>query len=348
MSKILMVTTDRGYGGAPKIFASIANSLSKKHQIEIFDFGGNFAFHDFCSEITITKPFTVDSRRKLLKSILFTRKYLRSNNLDFIVGFDFYSRMISSLSSIFTKTRSIVSERNDPNSYRLFSRITNRLIYRLSNTIVFQSDQARNYFSRTIIKKSKVIPNFIDTSNINIKKNQANNIIYIGRLAIKQKATDKLIKAFKEISCEFGSTMLYIFGDGPDLQILLKLVSDLDLQDKVFFMGVSNDLDYIYSFGSIFVMTSRYEGMPNSLMEAMLYSKAIVTTDFSPGSAKSLITNGENGIIVEVNDIRSISQSCITLLGNLDLISKLGKNANDTIKKFDTKLVIPSWEKLFD
>lgn len=170
-------------------------------------------------------------------------------------------------------------------------------------------------------------------------------ILGIGRLT-PQKGFDILIKAQKILKDKGVRSKLVILGEGPDCRKLEELIKELNLQNDVELLGFkSNPYPYLKN-ADFFVLSSRYEGLPTVLIEALALGKPVISTD-CPSGPKEIIEHGVSGILVPVEDPMSIAKAINTLINNVDLTKKLIEQAKIRSKDFSHKLIMPEIEKDF-
>ena len=164
----------------------------------------------------------------------------------------------------------ILSERVDPKylPQSKIHRLLKLLVYHFCDGIVFQTVQVKQYFSKSIQKKSIVIQNPIMDDNLPVANDNSaeKEIVAVGRLSI-EKNYKLLIRAFAELN--IPEYRLKIFGKGPLFNELSDLIDSLRMNDKIILEGsVDRVVDFIRN-SDIFVLSSNHEGMPNALIEAM-------------------------------------------------------------------------------
>jgi len=163
------------------------------------------------------------------------------------------------------------------------------------------------------------------------KKPEEKYILYTGRISYG-KGLLELIDCAKEV-CEIRDDVSFVLaGDGPLLSNLKKKVTDLNLQNRIKFLGQVNrkKIVNLYQNATIFAFPSYYEGLPGSLLEAMACQLPIVATEV-PGNIE-LIEHNKNGIFIPPKNASAISKAILDLLDDPDKRDKLGKNARKTIE----------------
>lgn len=194
--------------------------------------------------------------------------------------------------------------------------------------------------------KIKVIPNSIKV-NGNIKVNYNNKkVISIGRLEY-QKGYDILIDIWKNIVKDFPEWKLEIYGEGTEKEKLLLKIKKFNLSNKIILKGITYNIEKAYLESSIYIMTSRYEGLPMVLLEASSYGLPLISFA-CPCGPKDIIKNGENGFLIEKNNIELISNKLKQLMRDFSLRKKMGIKGNKIIKKYDQKNVMQEWHNLFN
>ena len=244
------------------------------------------------------------------------------------------------------KTKNIISIRNDPNKEYgnfLFRFLAKRL-YRKADGVVFQTEDAKNWFSQKIQRKSKVIYNQVDerffSENFQGKRK---DIVSVGRLTA-QKNQKILIEAFALIADKIEDNLI-IYGEGNLRNELEELIKQKGLQNRVFLPGMIQNVPETIKGVKVFVLPSDYEGMPNALMEAMALGLPCISTDCPCGGPRMLIQNGNNGVLVPVNDVASLSEAIYKIVSmKKEEREKFGEKAKETAKNFAPNVVFEQWE----
>jgi GalNAc-alpha-(1->4)-GalNAc-alpha-(1->3)-diNAcBac-PP-undecaprenol alpha-1,4-N-acetyl-D-galactosaminyltransferase len=171
-------------------------------------------------------------------------------------------------------------------------------------------------------------------------------VISVGRLA-HQKGVDILLRAFSILANDFPQWTLAIIGDGPEGANLAALAEYLHLQQSVSFLGLVRDPTKYMLTASLFVMSSRHEGFPNALLEAMSCGTPVISTN-CPSGPSEIIRDGIDGILVPTDDVEALAKAMRSLMADPELRQRLGKAATSIRDRFAVEYVMNLWEKLLD
>lgn len=163
------------------------------------------------------------------------------------------------------------------------------------------------------------------------------------------KGFDSLIKAFSLISNKYPEVLLDIVGSGDKsyYDYLNKLINELGLSRQVNMLGYCSNIREIMQKHSVFVLSSKQEGLPMSLMEAMSCGCACLSYDCVTGPSE-IIVDTIDGLLARDQDIKDLSDKMDVLLSDKDLRYKLGKHAIDNISRFDKNVIVDRWLYIFD
>jgi len=178
-----------------------------------------------------------------------------------------------------------------------------------------------------------------------LSRQTAKTVVAAGRL-FPQKGFDLLIPAFAEVAREFPDWRLHIYGTGPKRDRLRRLIDELGVRDNVRLMGRTDRLDEKLADASLFVLSSRFEGLPMVMLEAMTHALPVVSFDCPTGPA-DVIVHGENGLLVPPGDVAGLAQAMITLIRDRELRVAMGKAALRTVAGYGPEAVAPRWHELF-
>lgn len=190
---------------------------------------------------------------------------------------------------------------------------------------------------------------YIDTDTIDIitqygLKKRDVIIGTIGSLNI-QKDTITLVKAMPKILKKLPTAKLVLVGSGPLKYMLQKVAKKLKIEDKVIFTGSVKDISSILQILTVFVLPSRSEAFGISILEAMRANVPVVATRV--GGIPEVVTNNQNGILIEPNNHKLLASTIIRLLHDKKLQHKLVKNGAETIKKFSITKMVNATSQLY-
>ena len=211
-------------------------------------------------------------------------------------------------------------------------------------------------------EKIKCIPNGIDILRfqqpnslflaqraVSIKKEigipgDAEVIVMVGRLE-PVKNHSLLLHAASRLKCNINNIHIVLVGDGPLKNDLKELAKQLDISDRVHFLGIRKDVNIVLWASDVFVLCSKTEGLPLSLLEAMAAKLSIVTTRSANGSG--LVLNKINGMVAE-NDAQSLAECIECLIANTEYRRKLVKTGFDLVaRNYSIKKMISQYEFLY-
>lgn len=198
-------------------------------------------------------------------------------------------------------------------------------------------------------EKAICIPNGINPSRLEItEKLKFNSSFIIGTVAglRKQKSLDIMIKAFKKFNLICPDARLVICGEGSELNYLKQIVNSCDLENRVIFLGFRSDIANVISAFDIFALSSSFEGLPISMLEALVLKKPVVATKV--GGIPEVIVDKYNGLLVDCNNIDELAQKFCELYNDVSLRDKISSNGYKTvIKQFSYKTMALNYLQVY-
>lgn len=348
--KIIFVVSALHGGGAERVIATLANTFSRRgDDIVILMTAGTQQVYPIEKAVKVISLCGASHGNPMiqLKRVFLMRKFFKSHSDYRIVSFSTRINLFTILASFGLKNRVIVSERNDPNQYN--HKILRNFIYLLGRSFVFQTEDARNCFSDRIRKRSAVIPNPLrrdlpEPLEENLQKNREKKIAAVGRLE-PQKNHLLLLEAFAEFHDMYPEYELHLFGKGRLKSELENKAKMLGIEKKVIFEGFCQDvLERIRTY-SMYVLSSDYEGISNSLMEAMAVGLPCISTDCPIGGSKLCIEDHVNGILIAVGDKGALRNAMSEIAEGLEdgKPCRLGKEAGLIRERFSEEKIADMW-----
>ena len=244
------------------------------------------------------------------------------------------------------KVKKVACEHMSYEACPLISKKIRKFCYpRLSAIVLLTNADAKHY---KFIEQSKlfVIPNSLSFIADEPAKLENKRIIAVGRLT-EQKGFDILMSIAQIIKDEIPDWHIDIFGDGEDKSKLLELISEKKLESFVTINPPTKNIKEELLSSSLFVMTSRWEGLPMILLEAKACGLPIVSFDCPEGPA-DVIRDCEDGFLIECGDISALSEKIILLGKNQELRKQFGMMAKQSSNKYTASSIFIKWNDLFN
>lgn len=189
------------------------------------------------------------------------------------------------------------------------------------------------------------IPNAVHSADQELSDHGNKIALAAGRL-IPQKGFDMLIPAFEQVIKRHPDWQLRIFGTGKRKADLRALIEKHHLYNHVFLMGHTDTMDDELTKSAFYILSSRFEGLPMVVIEAMTHALPVVSFDCPTGPA-DVITDGKDGVLVPPKDVDGLAEAVSRLMDDHALRSSLGAEALKTSQTYTPQAVHPMWEELF-
>ena len=353
--KIVFVTPSIGLGGASKMLCFVAESLADRgHEVHIINLKSTFVnvsnervLSDKISYyVTESASKSVFKRFDQIKTIIQIAKKVKA---DVLIGFTLYPNFMVSIAGKLLRIPSIMSERGDPKWTFAGGKVMNIFlkVINMCTGGVFQTEGAKHLYGEKLKKNGIVIANpiFIEGEIPDVKQSQREKtVVSVGRLDNYQKRYDIMIDAFDIFVKKYPEYILKLYGRGNDEEQIALWIKEKGLEEKVKFMGLTTQPMIDTANDGMFLITSDFEGISNSLLEAMAVGLPCVSTDHTPGGARLLITDHENGLLAPVADAASLAAALCEFAENPELAEKCGNNAKDVVNRFAPDKIIDMWE----
>ena len=199
----------------------------------------------------------------------------------------------------------------------------------------------------------KVIPNFVDINKIKYKNVPCEKgqiapddqmiITHISNFRPLKRILD-ILKTFKIISEQLNVKLLMV-GDGPEKERAKRFCKAHQMEDKVLFLGRSNEIDEILCFSDLFLLPSEQESFGLAALEAMVHSVPVVCSNV--GGLPEVIRDGVSGFLCPLGDVKAMAEKAIYILEDTDRHQQFKKQAYDSSQKFDIEKVVIQYEELY-
>ena len=348
--KIQFLISSLSGGGAEKVLSILAKSFAQdENDVSILTLDKRPQFYQIDGRVSVihANHTKLGKIRENWQDFLTIRKYVRDNGKGVTISFLSRCNMLTLLAAFGTKRKVIVCDRNNP--LKEHSKLVFWLscqLYRRADGIFVQTEKIRSFYPSYLQKKITVIENPVD---FNMLQKQVNNeklqrekiIVSMGRLE-PQKDFVTLIRAFAKVSNKMDGWKLKIYGIGEMQQELQNEIEKQGLQGRAILCGRTERPFYDMSKGSIFVLSSYYEGFPNVLCEAMYAMLPCVSSDCVSGPSE-LIEQGENGYLFEIGDVDFLANKLLELGSDEHMRKQLGYAAHKTVERLSVEKIYLKW-----
>lgn len=346
--KICFVIGSLNYSGAEKIMTNLIFQFEEKnYDTTVLLIGEEKKSNKF--KHTKEVPLLTYKHGNKLMNIFNRLSKLRNElkkEFDVILCFGVIYNIDVLLASIGLDKKIIICERNDPinDPRNKLKRILRKILYPRASGYVFQTDEIANFFSNKINKNSIIIPNFVENNANKYKEERDTSFVVCSRIDNNQKDFRSLIETYKLYIEHGGTYSLNIYGTGPDFAYVNELISRYKLNNKVYMHGRISDVTDTITKHGIYILNSNYEGMPNSLLEALSCGMPCIATDCSGGGSKSLVKDGYNGILVKRKNVNELYYAMKRLSEDSSLREKISKNALMINESHSIDRIFNIWE----
>lgn len=350
MKKIAVIAHGLSGGGAERVAAMLANYFAE-HYYQVL----------FVAAYSSEKEYVLDDRIKycyikttatsgmlrMINRSLKIKKVVKQFHAD--VAFSFITNELIPLE--LSGIPVIPSLRIDPKSTdgSFVRRNIRKFVYHHAKYIVFQTVEARDYFDESIRKKGVIIGNPLKDNLPLWEDNNPRKVFITACRISKQKNIPMLVDAFIEFHRTHSEYSMEIYGDGdpkPYRAEMEQYVRKKNAENYISFMGHSTNIHAIMSNSAAFVLSSDFEGLSNSMLEAMAIGIPCICTDCPPGGAREYMKNGEAGILVPVGDVSALTKKMCMLAENDEYkhdLSQKEQYVRDVLRK---DAICAQWEAL--
>lgn len=353
-NSICFVTIAMKGGGTERVIALLSNQFVKLGYtvtiMMIADHGVEYELSPKIHIVEISGPSNGKITERI-RRICKMRGFFSANKGITIYAMGTVAAMFTLAASVGLRNRIIISERNDPNrvNHKPITKkikLLRNILYKRASKIVFQTEDAKKCFPERLQRKSVVIPNpapeHMPEANTGIREKV---VVTAGRLT-KQKNHELLIRAFTEFSKKYKEYSLKIYGVGEMEAELQSLIEELHMRDRIFLCGFSNQLYEDIRKCFIYVSSSDWEGISNSLVEALALGIPTIATDCPVGGSRMCIRDGINGFIIPVGNKDALIEKMELLASNEELAEKMSQEAVHIKNELSVVKITDKWRYL--
>ena len=359
LRKLLIVIGSLAAGGTERVATVVAGHWAAQgHLVSLLTYTGmaidHYPISSSVQRRRIDLMWDASGPVSRLTSAVRRRHLLRQSILrdpvDFIVSFGDMANVRVLMACLGTNIPIVITERTDPRQHvlPLAWRVLRRLLYPFAAAVVVQTESVAQWARRFVpAERVHVIPNPVRPppplrSRPDVLGTRR-TVIAVGRFT-PQKGFDLLLNAFARAALPLTAWQLVILGEGPERPALEAQIHMLGLEHNVLMPGVVADPERWLQHAELFVLSSRFEGFPNALLEAMSCGLAVVAFD-CPSGPGEIIRNERTGLLIPPADTDALTAAIARLARDPDLSRRLGTAAAlDVAQRFNLNRVAELWE----
>lgn len=347
--RIAILASGLGAGGAEQVIAQLAHHWCRDGcEVEViaFDRPEDPVFHRLPEAVRLHRLGGASGFAGIAGRVAALRRVLTERRPQVIVSFLTKNNLIAALATVGTGTRLICAERNNPErqgTHPLWNLLL-RLLYRRADAVVCQTEAVRRCFPAAVADRLVTIPNPVPPPDIARAASEVKRFCAVGRLT-HQKGFDLLVAAFAEVAARRSDWQLDIWGEGPERAALERQIADLGLEGRVELRGLSPRPRAWVAETGIFVLSSRYEGFPNVLGEAMSAGLPVIAADCDFGPA-DMVENGRSGVLVENEAPAALGRAMAQLADDPAARVEMGAAAAQAMARFRPERILRQWDQV--
>lgn len=352
--KICIVVTSLGGGGAERSSATLSEILFDMgydvHIISVLDVI-DYPYKGILLNLGKLKAIN-DSVLGRLQRLMVFKNYLRKNDFDYVID----NRTKTGFLKEFIISRWIYSPKKLVYCVRSYktslyvnpNRFLGKILYKSAFKIVTVSLAIKDKLNENYnFSNLKTIYNPVD---LKIDKAKCENfsekyILFFGRLDDGVKNISLLLESYSESILPSSNVKLKILGDGEDKSMLIEKAINLNLKEKVEFLGFKSNPYDVVKTAQFTVLTSRYEGFPRALIESLALGVPVVSVDCKSGP-NEIVINEENGILVENYNKQALANAMNRMVVDEDFYLHCRSNAKDSVAKLSKEEVSKQWQSI--
>ncbi|MBP3275062.1 MAG: glycosyltransferase [Butyrivibrio sp.] len=357
MKTIAFHVSSLAQGGAERVVANLANRFAQDGfnvYVATEEYGNNeFSLDPKVKRIHVGLKEEDEKKNRIVKFLLrvkYLKSFVEEYKPDVLVAFAHRCNYRALMAAGNSNVPVVISIRINPvGYYDAFSdTVQIKWLFPKAAGCVYQTQEQKDWFKPYLQDNSRIIMNPINPKYFGnpLPKVREKAVMHHARL-VDFKNQPMLVRAFLKVHEKHPDYVLKIFGpdsgDGTK-EILEKLIRDNSAESYVLLMGASSDLEKEIPKGEIYAYSSDYEGMPNSLLEAMAMGMPVVSTDCPCGGPRAVIRDGENGFLIPVGDEDALTDRMNRLIEDKELSKRFSENARKIEDVASMEAIYKQWK----
>ncbi len=358
MSRIAFHLNCLAQGGAERVVSSLANQLCAMGE-DVFIATEWQDENEFHIDEKITRVHVglrdEDEKKsrvtKFLLRVRYLKDFVKEYKPDILIAFAQRANYRALMAAGNSDIPVVISIRTDPVGHydAISDKIQIKWLFPKASGCVFQTKGQKEFFYPYLQDNSRIILNPINPKYIGVPDISENDkekaIVHHARL-VDFKNQPLLLRAFIRVHEKYPDYVLRLYGgdslDGTK-EILEDIIKSNHAENYIFLMGASDDLEHQLPKGMIYAFSSDWEGLPNSVLEAMALGMPVIATDCPCGGPATVIRNMENGLLIPIKDEDALADAMIKLIEDRELALRLGHEARNISDIANAASVAEQW-----
>lgn len=362
--RIVLLLSALNSGGAERVAVTLANAWAERGDavtlVATFS-GRGECFYSVSDRVQLI--YLADLVGKIGRSLLVygarflaLQRLLRATRPDVVVSFLTNVNVAAILATRGLRSPVIVCERTNPKFAKISGRglpLLRRLTYPLADLVTVLNLDMVSAFRAMVpgMKRLEVIANplpkeLAEYPALKVVLSGRYRLVAMGRL-VESKQFSGLISSFSFLAADFPEWDLWVWGEGPLRSQLEQQIQDIGLNHRIFLPGNTSEPWEELAKGTIFTLSSAYEGFPNVLLEAMALGLCCIAFD-CPSGPREMTRDGQDGLLVAPGDWLELTERLRSLMKNPALRHELGKKAAVSVReRYFLESILQRWDELF-
>lgn len=352
-------------GGAERVVSNLANQFAREGYkvyvaTEWVD-ENEFVLDERVTRVHVGLREGDEKKNRITKFFLrvkYLKEFVKNYHPDVLIAFAQRANYRALMAAGKSDVPVVISIRTDPvGHYDAFSdKVQIKWLFPRAAGCVFQTTGQKEFFKPYLQDNSAIILNPVNPKYFGLKKPEKRDkaVVHHARL-VDFKNQPMLCEAFIKVHEKHPDYVLKIYGpdsfDGTK-EILDKIIADNHAEDYILLMGGSDELEKEIPKGEVYAFSSDWEGLPNSLLEAMAMGMPCVATDCPCGGPRTVMRDGENGLLVPIKNPDALAEGICKLIEDRELAERLGNEAAKIEQITNSEAVFIQWrdylEKIID
>jgi glycosyltransferase involved in cell wall biosynthesis len=340
-------------GGAEGQLRTVVRALDRRFSPIVYSLSG--ASGPVADELRAAGIVVRDVGSRGPGRVLRLGRLLRSDGIELVHAWLFIANAYAAAAHLVAARVPLITSARNCKVQGRWSRLANMAAFRRSRLIVVNSDEVRTYVRRQYRapnSRLRVMHNGVDTERFrpaalppSLAALRARPIVNVGRL-VPQKNHALFLDAAASLVAAVPDVRFVIVGDGPLRGGLEEQARRLGIAQRVSFLGERHDVDVVLRSASLLWLTSRWEGMPNVVLEAMASGVPAICTDV--GGTREIVRPGVDGFIIGGGDGEAFVRRAAELLGNAELWRRCSGAARERAQQFSVARMVETLSQLYE